>query len=153
MKQINGKNYYVSVGYIGQDTLQQNSGAVEAKDIKSIFFEPSKKSKKKDCGTAVYLDDTDKENIIAIPLILVNEIQRKGDVFKFRVLLDKSKVKLDELNPELLFNVVGLFEEYKQDGKQYLRHIRFFKTAGVEFIDNVARTISVEAERHIIMGE
>lgn len=153
MKQINGKNYYVSVGYIGQDILQQNSGAVEAKDIKSIFFEPVKKSKKKDGGTAVYLDDTDKENIIAIPLILVNEIQRKGDVFKFRVLLDDSRVKPDESNPRNMFNVVGLFEEYKKDGKQYLRHISFFKTAGVVTIDNVARTISVEAENHLIMGE
>lgn len=150
MKQINGKNYYVSIGYIDQDILQQNSGAVEAKDIKSIFFEPSKKSKKKDCGTAVYFDDTDKENIIAIPLIIVNEIQRKGDVFKFRVLLDRSKVKSDT---DYKFNVVGLFEEYKKDGKQYLRHIRFFKTGNDQIIETVAKTISVETESHIIMGE
>ena len=152
MKQINGKNYYVSVGYIDEEVLKQKQ-TVETKDIQSIFFNAAKKSKKKDSGVAVYLDDTDKENIIAIPLIPVNEIQCKDDYFKFRVMIDSSKAEVDEKNPLLRANVFGLFEEYKKDGTQYIKHIKFFRPNHDEFFKGETKTISIEIERDIILGE
>ena len=144
MKQIKGKNYYISLGYINPEVREKNVG-INPQDIESLFV------KCKD-NTVMYVDESDKEHIIAFPLIPVNEIQRKGDIFKFRTLIHPNNI--EGINDEQIkmFNVIGLFSEYKNNGMQYIQHIAFYETAVECSANDTAKTISIETPVDKILG-
>lgn len=146
MKQINGKDYYVSLGFVKEDNF---NGGVKAGDIKSIFMKNPKDNE------VMYLDDEDKDNVVLLPLIKVNEIQLKKDIYKFRVLADPFKMKFDEGVPINKLNIVGLFRVHKEGNTQVIKNIKFFKLDPTRFFSSGDKplTLSVEANKNIILGE
>ena len=143
MKQIKGKNYFVSVGYLDKEKAKDG---VHAKDIESIFI----KSKK---GTALYFDDSDKENIVSLPLVPVNEIQRRNDKFIFRVRIDSFKMDFERTELRKNANIVGLFSEYKKDGIQTIENVSFFETNTSFWRSGGTVTFSIEVPVDEILGE
>lgn len=115
MKQINGKNYYISIGCV-----EDNTKAIDIKEIQSIYINSKK-------GTISYIDDTDKDNIITLPLIRVHDIQKINGKYRLKVLVHPSKMEYGN-QTTLRSNIVGLFEEYVKDDIQYIRHIAFYTT-------------------------
>ena len=143
MKQIEGKNYYISVGYLNKEKVKDE---INVKDIETIFI----KSKK---DTVLYFDNSDKENIVSLPLIPVNQIQRKKDKFIFRVLVDSFNVEFKEYELYKKANIIGLFSEFKKDGVQTIKHISFFETNTTFWSSGGTVTFSIEVPVDKILGE
>lgn len=149
MKQIKGRNYYISLGYIDPEKRKLSKG-IDAKDIQNIFVNCK--------NIAMYFDNTDPENIIAFTLVPVNEIQRKGNTFKFRCIVNPNDLREagsdDNIIPDYKkINVIGLFSEYKKDGKQIIKHVSFYETETTLWKNNPSITFSVEAPVDKILGE
>lgn len=144
MKEIKGKKYYVSLGYVSKENKKNG---INAKDIKSIFM-------KKDNETALYFDNNDKDNVISLPLIRVSEIQKLDGKFVFRVITDPAKIEFNG-SDTVIVNTIGLFSEYTKDGVQTLEHITFFEASEKVYSkdSNVSTTYSIEVEEDIILGE
>ena len=85
MKQIKGKNYYISLGYIDEEIIKRKK-PIDVKGIQNIFVESKG-------PTALYVDDSDKDNIVSLSLLPVNEIQRSKDKFKFRILINPQNIE------------------------------------------------------------
>ena len=85
MKMINGEKYYVYIGY--RDT----EDGVDISNLKHLIMESKE-------GT-VYLDESDKDNVIAIPIVPVNEIRKDGNEFIFRFLFYPYKIWFLLLKP------------------------------------------------------
>lgn len=146
MNEIKGKKYYVSLGYVSKEAKKNG---INAKDIKSVFM-------KKDKDTALYFDDSDKDNAVALPLVRVNEIQKRASKFAFRVLVDPYKIEFGDLDV-VSINIIGLFSEYTKDGVQTLEHVAFFETTekvfGKDTKYTANTTYSIEVEESKILGE
>ena len=143
MKQIKGKNYFVSVGYLDKEKAKDG---VHAKDIESIFVKCKK-------GTALYFDDSDKENIVSLPLVPVNQIQRKKDKFIFRVRVDAFDMDFEMTELRKNANIIGLFSECKKDAIQTIKHISFFETDTSFWSTGGTVTFSIEVPVDKILGE
>lgn len=143
MKQIKGKNYFVSVGYLDKEKAKDG---INVKDIESIFVKCKK-------GTALYFDDSDKENIVSLPLIPVNEIQRRKDKFIFRVRVDSFNMDFEKYELHKDANIIGLFSEFKKDGVQTIKHISFFETDTTFWSTGGTVTFSIEVPVDNILGE
>ena len=126
MNVMKGKKYYVSVGYIDKKEHRD----FDAKFIKSLIVHCRD-------GTMYY----DEENDITLPLMPVNQIQKKKDKFEFKFLFFPSKAswyiqiretKVDIYKPisseEIIkCNVFGLFESTVEDGIENVRLIGFYE--------------------------
>ena len=144
MKQIKGKKYYVSLGYIEDEKI---TNGVNDKDIQSIFTGLKG-------SNVLYIDDTDKENIVSIPLIQVNEIQKKKNIFKFRVIVDPFKMLFDDDSSHInKINIIGLFSEYVEDGVEYIEHVSFFNCDQIFDKNGKPITFSIEVESDKILGD
>lgn len=115
MKQINGKNFYICLGYLNREQMKNQ---INASDIKPIFM------KSKD--TTVYVDDSDKNNITVLPLIQVNEIQKKKKEYNFRVLVNPRKIIFENDEYANQVNIIGLFCEYCKGSIKCIKHIAFY---------------------------
>ena len=146
MRDIKGRKYYISLGYIDKDVSKENGFKFKFMDILKM---------ETDNGT-LYVDDSDKDNIIVVPLVPVNDIQKSKNVFKFRVLVHPFKVKWLNKEEHSLFkiNTIGLFEMYRESGIEYIRHVGFFETTiGQVFTSREnAKTILIEVQESEIMG-
>ena len=115
MNVMKGKRYYVSIGYIDK----KKHPDLDAKFIKSIIMSCRD-------GTVFH----DEENGIALPLMPVNQIQKKKDKFVFRFLFFPSKslwdirIKEDSM---IKYNILGLFESTVEDGIETIRLISFYE--------------------------
>jgi hypothetical protein len=145
MKEIRGKKYYVSLGYVSK---MRSKEVIKAEDIQSIFIPD------KDC--VMYFDDSVEGKPIALPLVRVNDIQRKGKVFKFSYILDPLNIEFNEAEFNIL-NVIGLFATYNKDGKQVIQHVGFFKTDSNHRFDKEKAIqplpIVIETDAAKILGE
>lgn len=142
MKEIKGEKYYVSLGYVEDNVKDFN-----IRDIKSLEMEGK--------DNKVYLDDTDKNNIVTLPLMPVNEIVKNDDKFIFRFLLDPYKTKwvTDDLT---LFkiNVLGLFAVMKENSIESIRNINFYELKTYYFDSKEQiKTIEIESKESDIIGE
>lgn len=140
MKQIKGKKYYICIGYIDPE---KTKNGLNIKDIDPIFMDS------KD-NTTVYVDDSDKDNVVTLPLISVNEIQKRGDTFKFRVLIHPRKIQSEDGSKKI--NIIGLFSKYKKDNMEIIKNVSFYSIDrdGFEKCDYInkydrSRTYSIEA--------
>lgn len=143
MKQINGKNYYICIGYIDEEELKNG---VDIKLLKSFYVENVS-------PTTVYVDTSDDENTILIPLIPVNSIQKKDNEFKFYTIISSSKINFENNKPYV--NVVGLFEEYKKDNVEFINNIGFFSTDYKEIFYDKSKsvTICIHVDENKLLGE
>lgn len=144
MKTINGERYYVSIGY------RNTEDGVDISKLKHLIM----KSKE---GT-VYLDESDKDNVITIPIVPVNEIRKDGNEFIFRFLFYPYKTKwVDKENKGILkFNTIGLFALRRENDIEYIRLISFFKTnmpyTYTQHSHEPAIVLSIKAEENKIIG-
>lgn len=140
MNTIKGKNYFASFGYV-----KDLENGVYVKDIENIFIQSKK-------GTALFMDDSDKENIITIPLVAVNQIQVKDGLYKFHILVSPQDMDFGDKDM-LSINTIGLFEEYRKDGKEFIKHIQFFKCETSHVVKkDTAKTFIIEIEKDKIDG-
>lgn len=144
MQAIKGEKFYVSLGYIDKKEINE----VNVDEINNLIMET------KD-GT-VYVDDSDKDNIITIPIMKVNDIQKSGDIFKLTVLVYSNKTKwVNKENDQMCkFNVIGLFGVRKENNNEIIRFIQFYKSA-TEYLNSDKRVINmvIEANEESIIGE
>lgn len=148
MKQIGSKKYYVSIGYIEKDLIGEN-GEVDFRKAKHFFMKTKE-------STTVYVDDSDKENIITIPLIPVNDIRKVDGKFNFNVLLHPTRISFEDNKAYHKINVLGLFEEYKNDGVETVKHLVAFTTNDLGFTSlpsERVRTVTLVLEEKDILGE
>lgn len=140
MNTIKGKNYFASFGYV-----KDLENGVDVKDIENIFIESKK-------GTALFMDDSDKEHIITIPLVAVNQIQVKNGMYKFHILVSPQDMDFGDKDM-LQINTIGLFEEYRKDNKEFIKHIQFFKCETSYVVKKDAtKTFIIEIEKDKIDG-
>lgn len=148
MQEIKGEKFYVSLGYVDEEKLKDNK-PINAHEIKNIIMNIKDGS--------VYIDDSDKENYIRIPLMRIKEIQKKDGIFKFRYLFDSYKafwVNDDKTKNHLMINVIGLFGQKKDNGTTIIRHIGFFTTQTKHYVtDSETTTFSLDVEESKILGE
>ena len=144
MKEIKGKRYYVSLGYVDKENFENG---INVKDIMSIFMDTEDNS-------VMYIDDTDKDNVISLPLVPVNDIQRKGNEYIFSIHVNPLKIKFPIDQEFLKLNVIGLFSVYKSDNVQYIKHVSFFETM-TEFLNNKSKflNIALHVNTDKILGE
>ena len=111
MKLIKGKRYYVSIGYIDK----KEHPKIDAEFIESIIM---------DCkdGT-VYADGN-----TVIPLMPINQIQRKDNKFIFRFLFFPFKAKFCNSDEPIRHNVYGLFEVTRDNDEETIRFLNFYET-------------------------
>lgn len=147
MKQLNGKNYYISLGYIDPEKRKLNE-QLNANDIENIFVVCK--------GAAIYFDNEDKEKSLSFSLIPVNDIQRKENIFKFITNVFPNYIKDYDVDGKLeykKFNVVGLFAGHNKDIVQYVQHVAFFETdSRIYKNDPSCKIISVEIPVDKILG-
>lgn len=148
MQEIKGEKFYVSLGYVDEEIIKQQK-EFNIRDIKSLI------ANVKD-GT-VYLDDSDKENPITLPLMRVKEIQKKDNIFNFRYLFDPYKTLwVNDKSSLLKVNVIGLFgQTVNENGMVSIRHIGFFTVNTIEVKRDKGQTttFSIEVESSKILGE
>lgn len=125
MNKINGKTFYVAFGYFDEEKF--GNTYPDVKDIEPIYVES--KRKKND----VYVDDSDPENVIVLPLFPINEIQKSNNKYKFRILINPNKIDFSKKSV-IKINVVGLFCELTKDGVQTIKNISFYKVSGLDSI-------------------
>ena len=140
MKKINGKDLYVSIGYVSPDKLTKKGPNI--KDINSIYVKT--KSKK----STVYVDDSDKDNVIVLPLIPVNDIQKSGIIFKITALLNPKKVEFGENELSKKINVFGLFCIDKKGKVETVKHIQFYYSDEMIFTKN-GSTINISIAANV----
>ena len=144
MKEINGEKYYVSLGYVDPQTKEQG---ITSDKIKSLIMEIEN-------GT-IYVDDTDKDNIVTLPLMPVNDIQKSNNIFKFTVLIPWTKLKwLDKSQYTCSLNIVGLFAVNRTDKMETIRLVQFYDVGHPEYF-NSGKVLSllIEADESKILGE
>lgn len=149
MKHINGETYYISLGYVENEQQEQT---ITPNIIKNLIMDSKN-------GT-VYIDDSDKENIITLPLMKVNQIQKSNSVFSFRFLLLPYKTKWvnksDNDNSLIKFNIIGLFAAKKENNIETIRLVQFFKCdtrTYTTYNHEPSTTILIEVEESKILGE
>lgn len=148
MKTINDKNYYVCVGYVDKEKLED--GNYSTKDIKSIYIKPENED------VALYTDDSDKDNVVYLPLIAVNNIQKKDDKYIVTVMINPLKDKVEFGDEDMVkINTILLFIEYKKDKVQYLKHVSSYHVTFPEIIHNIPSkqkvvTVNLELEEKYI---
>lgn len=142
MQEIKGEKFYVSLGYI------ENLDELNVANIKSLIMDT------KD-GT-VYLDNSDRDNIVMLPIMKVNDIQKYEDTYKFKILVYTNKTKwIDNENKQMCkFNIIGLFGVRKEDNQEIIRHIQFYKTY-TEYLNTNSKVVNllIEANKEKIIGE
>lgn len=138
MKTIKGKKYFISLGYV-------DKYPVDIKCLKTFF-------KKSGCDE-VYVDDSDKDNIIVIPLLSINEIQKKNGIFKFNIMITPRNIHFDDDNIVNTINTIGLFEVDNNEDKQIIKIVSFFKcNLSISRNDKII-PLSVEVNERVILGE
>lgn len=144
MKEINGEKYYVSLGYVDQEAKEQG---ISSDKIKSLIMEIEN-------GT-IYVDDTDKDNIVTLPLMPVNDIQKSNNVFKFTVLIPWTKLMwLDKSQYTCRLNIVGLFAVNRTDNMETIRLVQFYDVGHSEYFNNgKVLSLLIEADESKILGE
>lgn len=122
MNVMKGKKYYVSIGYIDK----KEHPNIDAKFIKSLIVQC------KD-GTVYH----DEENGITIPIMPVNQIQKKEYNFEFRFLFQPFKARWveddDQKSKYIRYNIFGLFESTIEDGIENIRLINFYESSNTKF--------------------
>lgn len=113
MKTINGKKYFVSLGYRDLDETP-----IDAKKLTSYSLESG--------NQMIYVDDSDKDNVVAIPLFEVNSIQKKDGVFKFMPMINPRKLHYEEDAVTNKVNTIGLFEVDDSKDHQSIKLVSFF---------------------------
>ena len=93
-------------------------------------------------NSVMYFDNTDKDNVIALPLVPVNDIQRKGDEYHFHIHVNPNKIQYPNNEEMCKLNIIGLFAEYKNDNVQYIKHISFFETI-TEFLNSKSKFLNI----------
>lgn len=145
MKQIEGKKYYISVGYIKEELMQDK---IDAKDIISLAHNYE--------VNELYIDDSGESTII-IPLIEVDNIENAGKNLMFNKTLNADSLGLFEnkesTEPINSINVVGLFSIFKENREEQVEHIGFFKTVTENLTPMKPITISIEVPTYKILGE
>lgn len=114
MKTIKGKKYFVSLGL-----WDSEEKTIDAKQLKSYSLESG--------NQIIYVDDSDKDNIVAIPLFEVNSIQKKNGVFKFMPMINPRKLHYEEGKAVNKINTIGLFEVDDSNNSQSIKLVSFFK--------------------------
>lgn len=143
MKEIKGKKYYVSLGYIEKEKIVNG---VNAKDIENIFMPPM--------NSVMYVDNTDVENVVAFPLLPVNDIQKKDGNFKFNIILNPNNIvfKSEELKRKL--NISGLFEVSTENNMQIIKNIGFYDLSDLHGLwNNETKAINIIVSEKQILGE
>lgn len=155
MKSIKGKKYYVCLGYVDNENVGEE---INVRDTIPIYM------KEEYASDVVYVDDSDKDNVVVLPLIPVNEIQAKGFMYRFRILVDPYKMNYDE-NPNpnrrmLRSNIIILFAVYEENGTQVIQYVSSYKVKSGDkdstmyFQEgNSSVTLSIEAHKNKILGD
>lgn len=136
MNVMKGKKYYVSIGYIDKKEHPE----MDAKFIKSLIVH---------CRDGTVYND--EENDVTLPLMPVNQIQKKKDKFEFRFLFFPSKALWESRFKEELpikYNIFGLFESSIEDGIENIKLINFYecKTEYDYYYRNKSRTVTFEVD-------
>jgi len=116
MKQTKEPKYYISIGYISS---KKNKASYNI-DTKDINFMQLKNS------SATYIDDSDKDNIIVVPLTEVDDIHEEDGNTIFRITITPDNVDFKNKTKRMA-NVIGLFKLHRDENKEVVEHLFFYK--------------------------